>query len=95
MYQTPLRDLRVYVSPGVYSDGSPVMLYRDGMLCGPAECSVTLGDTGRHAAFGAPVERPCATEAKATTADNTSRAVFMAQGLYNSLDGYCVLLYQH
>ncbi len=81
VYQTPLLDLHVYVAPGVYSDGSPVMLYGDGVFCG-LPCPATLGDIVGHAyaSLGAPPGRPCPIEVKATAADNTSRAVFMAHG---------------
>ena len=94
VYQTPLLDLHVYVAPGVYSDGSPVMLYGDGVFCG-LPCSDTLGVNAGHASLGAPVEQPCAIEAEAMTVDNMSRVVFMAQGLRKSQDEYCALLYQH
>ena len=79
-HQTLLLDLHVYDAPGVYSNGSPDMLYGDGVFCGPAPCRVGLGDTPAHASFGAPVEKPCTTEAKATTVNTANRAVFMAQG---------------
>ena len=79
-HQTPLLDSHVYGTLGIYCDGSPDMLYGDGVVCGPALCSPGSGDTPAHAASGAPLERPCTTEAKATTVNTANRAVFMAQG---------------
>ena len=93
--QTPLLGLHMYAAPGVYSDGSPVMLYGDGVFCGPTKCPPAVGDTWGHASFGAPPGRPCAIEAKAATVDNTSRAVFMAQGLYNAQDDRVQHFFQH
>ena len=79
VHQTPL-DLHWYNAPGVYCDGSPVMLYGDGVFCGPALCSPGSGDTPAHAPVGAPLGKPCTTEAKATRVNTANRAVFMAQG---------------
>ena len=94
VHQPPLLDLHVYVAPGVYSDGSPVMLYGDGVFCG-LPCPDTLGVNAEHAALGAPLGRPCAIDAKATTVDNTSRAVFMAPGFYNGQDDRVQHFFQH
>ena len=80
VHQTPLLDLHKYLASGVYCDGSPAMLYGDGVICGSAPCCVGLGDTPAHASFRAPVEKLCTTEAKATTVNTANRAVFMAQG---------------
>ena len=76
--QTPLLGLHMYDAPGVYSDGSPVMLYGDGVFCATRLCG-DWGDTALHAELGAPVGK-LHTEAKATTVSTAIRRVFMAWG---------------
>ena len=68
----------MYDAPGVYCDGSPVMLYGDGVFCGVGLCG-DWGDTASHASGGAPEGKLRTTEAKATTVNTAKRAVFMAQ----------------
>ena len=87
-------DLQLYVSPGVYSDGSPVIWYGDGVICG-LPCPDALAVSVGHAGPGAPLGRPCTIDAKATTAVNISRAVFMAYRFYNPQDDRVQHFFQH